>query len=55
MDGIFVGANIVRPRDRLVAKTTATSQQSWPARADQCPTGALIATRPRNASIDPYV
>ena len=37
-------------RGRLVAKTTATSQQSWPARAVQCPTGALIATQPRNST-----
>ena len=35
-------------RARLAAKTMAASQQSWPARAVQCPTGALIAARPRN-------
>ena len=35
-------------RARLAVKTMAASQQSWPARAVQCPTGALIATRPRN-------
>ena len=29
------------------------SQQSWHTRADQCPTGALIATRPRNAKHRP--
>ena len=39
-------------RRRLAAKTMAASQQSWPARAVQCPTGALIAARPRNAA--PY-
>ena len=38
---------------RLVAKTTATSQQSWPARAVQCPTGALIATQPRLRGYSP--
>ena len=32
--------------------TSAAIQQSWPARAVQCPTGALIAARPRNAA--PY-
>ena len=36
----------------MAAKTMAASQQSWPARAVQCPTGALIAARPRNAA--PY-
>ena len=35
-------------RARLSAKTMADSQQSWPIRAVQCPTGALIAVRPRN-------
>ena len=35
-------------RARLSAKTMADSQQSWPTRAVQCPTGALIAARPRN-------
>ena len=37
--------------------TSAAIQQSWPARAVQCPTGALIATRPRNAApyVQPYV
>ncbi len=35
-------------RARLAAKTMAASQQSWPTRAVQCPTGALIAARPRN-------
>ena len=35
-------------RARLVAKTMAASQQSWPTRAVQCPTEALIAARPRN-------
>ena len=33
--------------------TSAAIQQSWHARAVQCPTGALIAARPRNAA--PYV
>ena len=33
---------------RLAAKTMAAIQQSWLARADQSPTGALIALRPRN-------
>ena len=32
---------------RLAAKTMAAIQQSWPARADQSPTGALIAAQPR--------
>ena len=50
-----VGADArIRPRVRLAAKIMAASQQSWLARAVQSPTGALIATRPRNASIDPY-
>ena len=44
----------IRPRDRLAGKMMPASQQSWLARAVQCPTGALIASRPRNASIDPY-
>ena len=39
-------------RRRLAAKTMATIRQSRPARAVQCPTGALIAARPRNAT--PY-
>ena len=37
----------------MAAKMMAAIQQSWPARAVQCPTGALIAARPRNAA--PYV
>ena len=34
--------------ERLAAKAMAAIQQSWPARAVQSPTGALIAARPRN-------
>ena len=45
---------VIRPRVRLAGKTMPASQQSWPARADQRPTGALIAARLRNANIDPY-
>ena len=48
------GGFYIRPRDRLAGKTMPASQQSWPVRAVQSPTGALIAARPRNASIDPY-
>ena len=52
---LLVGADAcIRPRDRLTGKMMPVSQQSWPVRAVQCPTGALIATRPRDASIDPY-
>ena len=50
-----VGADSIsaRPgRRRLAAKTMAAIRQSRPARAVQCPTGALIAARPRNAA--PY-
>ena len=36
---------------RLAAKTMAAIQQSWPARAVQSPTGALIAARPRNPAL----
>ena len=45
----------IRPRDRLAATTRVASQHGWPARAVQSPTGALIATRPRNTSIAPYM
>ena len=44
----------IDPRVHLAAEMMAASQQSWHARAVQCPTGALIAARPRNASIRPY-
>ena len=37
--------------ERLAAKTMAAIQQSWLTRADQSPTGALIALRPRNPAI----
>ena len=39
-------------RRRLAAKAMAAIRQSRPARAVQCPTGALIAARPRNTA--PY-
>ena len=44
----------IRPRVRLAVKTMNANQHSRCARAVQCSTGALIAARPRNASIDPY-
>lgn len=51
----FAGADAcIRPRVRLAVKTMNANQHSRCARAVQCSTGALIAARPRNASIDPY-
>ncbi len=35
--------------EHLAGKTMPASQQSWPARAVQCPAGALIVARPRNS------
>ena len=51
----FAGADAcIRPRVRLAVKTMNANQHSRCARTVQCSTGALIAARPRNASIDPY-
>ena len=51
---VFQSKHSFHGQARLAAKTMAASQQSWPARADQSPTGALIAARPRNAKHRPY-